>query len=131
MKKIVFIFLMIANLIVAKSFAQVSFRQALDDFHNTLAFTYHPMADDSNFAPIHKRSAELATGAEAIEKALDGLPEKKAVLENAVEQLAEQCKALDDVIQKGAPDEIIRTRLTAIHSKFHEIDEMFSKEEKK
>ena len=41
-----------------------------------------------------------------------------------VNQLAEQCHALDEAVQKGATDDVIREQLTAIHSKFHELEEL-------
>jgi len=103
-------------------YAQQGFKEALDNFHNTLAFTYHPMVDDSNFTPIRKRSGELAAAAANVEKSLDAKKARNEKLEAGVEQLAEQCKALDEVIQKGATDDIIRTRLSAIHTKFHELE---------
>jgi CRISPR/Cas system-associated protein Cas10 (large subunit of type III CRISPR-Cas system) len=110
-------------------FAQDSFKQALDDFHHTLAFTYHPMVDDSNYTPIRSRSHELAQKAEALEKSFESEKEKPAGTEQSVEQLVEQCEALDDVIQKGATDEAIRTRLSAIHDKFHQLESMGIKHE--
>ena len=68
-------FLLIAFLFIAtigsSTFAQDHFKQALDDFHHTLAFTYHPMIDDSNFTPIRSRSHELAQKAEALEKSFE------------------------------------------------------------
>ncbi len=102
--------------------AQVKEWKELEDFHYTLGFTYHPMADDSNFKPIRTRSAELATKADTLERSIDRLPVKNTRLEVAIESLAEQTKALDDVIHKNASDSVIRVRLTAIHNKFHEIE---------
>lgn len=109
-------------------FAQQALKQALDDFHYTLAFTYHPMADDSDFTPIRKRSNQLAASATEVKRVSDSLATKKVKLVKDIDQLAEQCHVLDEFIQKGTTDDVIRMHLTAIHSKFHEIDEMVSGE---
>ena len=122
MKAIVHI---IALLVVASPlFAQQPLKKALDNFHNTLAFTYHPMADDSNFAPIHKRSSELADAAAEVKRVSDSLGIKRPSLMKSVNQLAEQCRALDEAIHNGISDDSIRPQLTAIHSKFHELEDM-------
>jgi hypothetical protein len=130
LKTIVFVLLL---LIVAppELFAQQALKQALDDFHYTLAFTYHPMADDSNFTPIRKRSTQLAAGAAEVKRVSDSLGSKNASLLKGIKQLAEQCRGLDESIQRGSTDEVIRKQLTAIHSKFHEIDEMVSEGKEK
>ena len=125
MKKTVFIFLFL-TVSSSKLFAQQALKQALDDFHYTLAFTYHPMADDSNFTPIRKRSAQLAASAEKVKRVTDSLATKNSLLAKNIDQLTEQCQELDGFIQKGTTDDAIRIQLTAIHSKFHEIDEMVS-----
>src|SRR5258706_15171559 len=107
MKKLIFIlgFVLIASF---PTFGQDAFKTALDDFHRTLAFTYHPMMDDSNFTPIRSRSHELAQKAEAIEKVFATEKEKPEGAEQGIEQLVEECEALDDIIQKGATDDAIR-----------------------
>ena len=114
-------------LLSSAAFAQDVYKKALDDFHQTLAFTYHPMVDDSNFTPIRSRSHELAQRAEAIEKALESEKEKPDNIEQGVEQMVEQCEALDNIIQKGATDEAILTRLTSIHDKYHQLESMGTK----
>jgi hypothetical protein len=128
MKKSLFILLLCR---LSSLSAQGDFTNALEAFHTTLAFTYHPMVDDSNFSPIRNRVSELSANAEKVEETLDSFTHSDKQLENAVEQLAEQCRALKDVIIKGAKDEIIRMRLTDIHEKFHEIERMKSEIEEK
>jgi len=129
MKKVLLFTLVLLATISSSLLAQDTFKQVLDDFHHTLAFTYHPMIDDSNFTPIRSRSHELAQKAEALEKSFESEKEKPEGMEQAVEQLVEQCEALDDVIQKGATDEAIKTRLSAIHDKFHQLESMGIKRE--
>ena len=107
-----------------KLFSQERLKKTLDDFHYTLAFTYHPMSDDSNFAPIHKKSAQLASDAAEVKRVADSLGIKRTSVMKGVNQLAEQCNMLDEAIQKGTTDDVIREQLTAIDSKFHELEEM-------
>jgi len=108
----------------AKLFAQEQLKKALDDFHYQLAFTYHPMADDSNFTPIRNRSTQLSNAAAEVKRIADSLGIKRASLVKDVNQLFEKCHALDEAIQKGTSDDMIRTQLTAIHSEFHELEDI-------
>jgi ferritin-like metal-binding protein YciE len=98
----------------------------LDDFHWVLAFTYHPMIDDSNYTPIRERSTRLLEAAEKVETELDNSDVAHG-LEKSVEQLTEQCKALDEVVKKNAGNDVIRTRLTSIHNLFHELETLNNK----
>ncbi|MCY7409015.1 MAG: hypothetical protein LH473_01985 [Chitinophagales bacterium] len=107
-----------------KSNAQQTFKEALDDFHYVLAFTYHPMMDDSNFAPIKERSEKLAAAAEQVQNFFNK-SDLKGGLDKSVEKLTEQCEALDEVIKKNASDEVIRVRLDVIHTGFHELEKLY------
>jgi len=127
MKKSFLTIIFSALLFSSASFAQDAMKKALDDFHQTLAFTYHPMVDDSNFTPIRSRSHELAQKAEGIEKAFESEKDKLKGIESSVEQLEEQCEALDGIIQKGATDDAIRSQLSSIHERFHELESSVSK----
>ena len=129
MKKIpVVLLLLTASL--SNLFAQPALKQAIDDFHYTLAFTYHPMADDGNFTPIRQRSALLATSAAEVKRVSDSLGIKNTALAKEINRLAEQCKALDESIQNGSADDLILEKLTTIHSQFHAIEEMASDQRK-
>lgn len=59
MKKILLpVFILFA--FMSKAYSQDALKEAIDNFHTTLAFTYHPMADEGNFEPIKAKSHELA-----------------------------------------------------------------------
>ena len=122
MKKISAILLML--ILASPLLAQQALKKALDDFHYQLAFTYHPMADDSNFTPIRNRSTQLSNAAAEVKRVADSLAIKETSIINDVNQLAEKCRALDEAIQKGTSDDMIRTQLTAIHSEFHELEDI-------
>lgn len=123
MKKIIFISLLLTST-APKLFSQERLKKALDDFHYTLAFTYHPMVDDSDFSPIRKRSAQLAKDAAEVKRVSDSLGIKSPLISKGVNQLTQQCRTLDEAIQKNATDDVVREQLTAVHSKFHELEEM-------
>jgi len=82
------------------------------------------MADDSDFTPIHKKSTQLASAAAEVKRVADSLGIKRASVMKDVNQLDAQCNMLNEAIQRGASDDVIREQLTAIHSKFHELEEM-------
>ncbi|MCS6917569.1 MAG: hypothetical protein RMK52_00565 [Chitinophagales bacterium] len=106
--------------------AQQELKQAVDDFHYSLAFTYHPMADEGNYDPIRKRSGELVEKARQVEQALYATREVPKELESRVDVLAESCAALHAIIQQGATDEAIYQRLTRIHDLFHEVEDVLN-----
>jgi hypothetical protein len=123
MKKAVFVFALLFTAAVANA-QEVNdqLKKSIDDFHWSLAFTYHPMMDDSNFEPIKTRSGELVEKAKAIERNVEALNKKQKELSTASEVLLEQCTALDEVIKKGAADDVIKTRFSIIHDRFHELE---------
>jgi len=127
MKKISAILLSLILISTGYAFAQDNFKRALDNFHQTLAFTYHPMMDDSNFSPIKAQSHELAERATAIETAFNSEKDQLKGLENAVSDLSEECTALDEAIKKEAKDEVIRARLSEIHDHYHQLEELYNR----
>lgn len=129
MKMIVFALLLLITT-APGLFAQQALKRVLDDFHYALAFTYHPMADDSNFTPIRQRSGKLAASAAEVKRITDSLETKNTALAKEINKLAEQCRVLDESIQNGSTDDLIREQLTTIHSKFHAIEEMVSDQRK-
>lgn len=121
MKTLIPIFCLL--LTASAGFAQPELKQAIDDFHYSLAFTYHPMADDGNYEPIRKRSLELVQKAQLVKAACQAAESAPKALESRIEVLAESCTALHDVISQGAADEVIYQRLSRIHDLFHEVED--------
>lgn len=124
MKKILLpVFILFA--FMSKAYSQDALKEAIDNFHTTLAFTYHPMADEGNFEPIKAKSHELAEKAKSIEEAYEKTKKKPKEMEPAIESLEEQCETLDKVIASGADNETIKTRLSTIHDRFHELEHAY------
>ena len=92
----------------------------LENYHEIMSQTFHP-AEEGKLEPIRKLAGELANRSQ---KWLASTPPKvydtpniKAILV----KLNAETKALADAIAKGAKDEQIKTDLTALHDRFHEI----------
>ncbi len=128
MRALFFTFLLCAGYVAT---AQTAFKDAIDDFHMTLGFTYHPMADDQNYNPIRKRSGELFEKALAMERSLYQLEEVDSLLEVHVELLTESCAQLHQEIEDEASDEDIYKNLSAIHDLFHYIEDLYRRFEEK
>lgn len=102
----------------------------LDSYHEIMSQTFHP-AEEGKLEPIRKLAGELAARSQ---KWLASTPPKiydtpniKAILV----KLNAESKALADSIAKGAKDEQIKTDLTALHDRFHEIMGACREEKKK
>lgn len=96
----------------------------LDEFHTVMAETYHPM-EDGNFAPIRARASELAMRAKEWANSQPPAnfvlkPEFKATMDSLVQESAR----LAEMIAKNAPDTDVKTALTALHERFHQVEGM-------
>lgn len=92
----------------------------MDELHHVMSATFHPM-EKGNLVPIKSRSAELAAKAKLV--ATSSFPARfdSPSIRSTAKKLAKDSKALDKMIQKGANDAAITSRLTALHDTFHEI----------
>lgn len=67
----------------------------------------------------------MRKSAKSIEEAYEKTKKKPKEMEPAIESLEEQCEALDKVIASGADNETIKTRLSTIHDRFHELEHAY------
>jgi hypothetical protein len=118
-----FFIVIISSLVLRVNPAYGQKWKEVDDFHWTLAFTYHPLEDENNFEPIRNRSEELYERAVAIQKA--AIPSCVNDVESAkqlIDSLVTKTKMLDEMIKAAGSDDSIRTSLREIHDLFHEIE---------
>ncbi len=96
----------------------------LDDFHTVMAETYHPL-EDGDFKPIRQRANELA--ARAKDWAASPVPENYATkpeFKAVMDSLVKESQALAEMIAKNASDKEVKTVLTALHDRFHQVEAM-------
>ena len=95
----------------------------LDSFHTIMAKAFHPLKDSGNVAPAKKLAGDLADEAERWAAA--ALPEQvnNDEMKSDLEKLKTDSRSLADDIAKGASDDIIKEKLTALHDQFHKIME--------
>lgn len=95
----------------------------LDAFHEIMAASYHPLKDSGNVEPAKKLIGQLADEAEKWSTA--ALPEKvdNEKVKANLQQLKTDTRALADEIKNGATDEVVKEKLTAIHTLFHHLSE--------
>jgi len=95
----------------------------LDSFHKIMAQAFHPLKDSGNVAPAKKLASDLA--AEAERWAAASLPEQVNTdeMKSYLEKLKTDSRTLADEIAKGASDDVVKEKLTALHDQFHKIME--------
>lgn len=95
---------------------------AMDAYHFAMAEAFHPFKDSANLEPVKTQAAELAKAAEAWVNA--PLPEKvnNEDIKAKLQALKSDSDALATLVTTGTNEEI-GAALTALHDKFHEIQE--------
>lgn len=98
----------------------------LESFHKIMAEAFHPMKDSGNLAPAKRLAGDLA--AEAERWAAAPLPENvnNDQMKSYLEKLKTDSRSLADDIAKGASDDVVKEKLTALHDQFHKIMEASS-----
>lgn len=98
----------------------------LDSFHDVMAAVFHPLKDSGNLAPAKQHAAHLAE--EAARLAASSLPQEinNDEMKSKLEKLKTDSQSLADEIAKGAPDDVVKEKLTALHEQFHKIMEAAS-----
>jgi hypothetical protein len=93
----------------------------LDAFHKIMAKAYHPLKDSGNLAPTKQLIKQLADDAEKWSNS--ELPEKVNTpeMKEKLQKLKIDARALENEIQSGAIDDIIKVRMNQLHDQFHEI----------
>lgn len=94
----------------------------MDAYHFAMAEAFHPFKDSANLAPVKVQAADLAKAAETWVNA--PLPEKvnNDEIKTKLQELKAGSDALAQLVTTGT-DEEIGTSLTALHDKFHELQE--------
>lgn len=97
----------------------------MDSFHMIMAETFHPYKDSANLDPAKTHAEHLAMEAEKWAAAT--LPEKVAndTVRAELEKLKTDTRTLADQVKNGSTDESIGAQLTAVHDRFHAIQEMW------
>lgn len=94
----------------------------MDAYHFAMAEAFHPFKDSANLAPVKAQAADLVKAAETWVNA--PLPEKvnNEEIKTKLQELKAGSDALAQLVTTGT-DEEIGTALTALHDKFHELQE--------
>jgi superoxide dismutase len=92
---------------------------ALGDFHRVLSLTFHAM-EDGNLNPIRERSAELHARAQALKASKVPASFDSTEMIRAMDNLVTGANELHRIIlKKGGKDDVIKTKLAALHDTFH------------
>jgi hypothetical protein len=95
----------------------------LDAFHKIMAKAYHPLKDSGDLEPTKKLIKELANEAEKWSMA--DLPESVNTpeMKELLQKLKTDARSLENEIQAGKPDAIIKDKMNQLHDQFHKIME--------
>lgn len=101
----------------------------LDAFHKVMAEAYHPLKDSGKLEPTKQLIKQLADEAEKWSNA--ELPEKANTpeMKEKLQKLKTDSRALENEIQKGATDDIIKEKMNQLHDQFHQIMEAWHSKE--
>ena len=123
-------------LLIAVSFAGIKYTQGqtrakwkeMEDFHLVMAQTFHP-AEEGKMEPIKTRSQEMLDKAIAWKdsKAPEGYD--KAAVTKSLTELVEGAREINKLVKEKSKDDVIKTKLSALHNTFHEIMETCEKED--
>jgi superoxide dismutase len=92
----------------------------LTTFHGVMGQTFHP-AEENNLIPIRNRSAELVEKAKALQAAKIPTQFDTPQIKDAIARLVKGAEELNTMNKKRTKDEVLKTKLTALHDVFHEI----------
>jgi hypothetical protein len=101
---------------------------ALKSFHEVIAATYHPSME-GKLGPVKEKAGELAERAEALSSAPRPTEYTNAKVDAAIGKLIKEAKELKTLVTKKAPDAQIKLKLGALHTTFHQIVDLTTKEE--
>jgi hypothetical protein len=95
----------------------------LDDFHQLMAQTFHPVVDAGDFKPIREHSEELFEKARLLSESKIPAQFSTKEMMQTIQELNLDCRRLNAMVKDKASDEEIRKTLTAAHDTFHKIME--------
>lgn len=100
---------------------------ALSEFHGVMSQTFHP-SEEGNLEPIRSRAAEMEQKALALTG--KGIPASynNDKVKDAVRRLQEGAKELHALVDQKASDDVLKSKLAALHDIFHEIAGLCKKE---
>jgi len=93
------------------------------DYHALMSIVYHPLKDSGDLAPAKRMAKKLALSADRLASAPLPANVNNEKVKLMVLKLNEDSQALSMEILKGAPDDVIKEKLTALHSEFHQLME--------
>lgn len=90
----------------------------MHDFHEIMAVAFHS-AEGDLFNPLKENSELLISKAQAWKDS--AIPEgyDKKLTSKTLSQLVKQCKKVDKLVKKGAPNEALMAGITKAHDIFH------------
>jgi len=94
--------------------------ETLDEFHNIMAATFHPM-EEGDLQPIKSRSRELAAEAKRLAKGRIPARFDETSVQDNLKALRKDSAALHKLVKNGGSDEAITKGLNALHEVFHRI----------
>lgn len=100
----------------------------MDSFHVVMAKTFHP-AEEGKMEPIRSRSGEMVTKAVAWQESTAPEGYDKDAVKESLKDLVEGAREIDKLVKEKATDELIKTKLSALHDVFHQIMEKCQKED--
>ena len=92
----------------------------LKAFHSVMSTTFHP-AEKGDFAPIRSRSGEMLAMARKLQAAPIPASFATPAMQQEIARLVSGADALDKLVRKNKPNEVVMQSLNRLHDVFHNI----------
>jgi hypothetical protein len=94
----------------------------MDDFHMMMMATWHPVKQSGDLGPIRAKAGALSDKARAW--AASKVPSScdNRQTRDAIAKVAEQSRALSDLVSRNAPDDQVRAALAGVHDQFEPVE---------
>lgn len=96
--------------------------QALKDFHQVMAQTFHP-AEEGDLGPVRGRAGELTAKAKALRDGEIPAGFRTPAIREALSKLASEAASLERLVAGKGKDEAVKKAIFGLHDRFHEVME--------
>jgi hypothetical protein len=94
----------------------------MDDFHMVMMATWHPVKQSNDLGPIRAKAAALSDKAQAWAKSKVPSACDTKETRDAIAKVAEESRALADLVARNASDDQVRAALAGVHDRFEPVE---------
>ena len=101
----------------------------MDEFHEVLAVTWHPLVDEGDPQPMYDNAEELAASADAWAKSDIPAEHDNSEIKEKLFDLSKTAQYYAEAVKENVAEEDIREMLSNVHDKFHTLNTIITGEQ--